>query len=98
MSFSRVRWQRDSNEPAIVMALVRAGATVVKLDTPCDLLVGFRGETYLLEVKRPPGPRGGTHNRKLSASQEKFVSMWNGAPIHVVTSAEQALDVLGVRG
>lgn len=87
---------RDRNEKQIVMALVRAGATVIRLEQPCDLLIGHKGETLLVEVKRPPGPRGGTANRTLTKSQREFVATWQGSPLHVVTSEAEALALLGV--
>jgi len=53
--------KRDVNEGDIVAGLRKVGATVDRIseeDLP-DLLVGFRGVNYLIEIKAPPGPRGG---------------------------------------
>ena len=57
---------RDQNEGPIVAALRSVGATVSRLNDPGapDLLVGFRAGTYLLEVKRPLGARGGMPERR----------------------------------
>lgn len=64
----------DANQPEIVAALEKAGASVVLLSqvgggVP-DLLVGFRGKNYLIELKRP--------GQKLRVSQKDFQSTWNG--------------------
>ena len=49
--------KRDANEKAIVQALERVGATVFRLSEPgCpDLLVGWRGQWFPLEVKAADG-------------------------------------------
>jgi hypothetical protein len=56
---------RDSNEKEIIEALKRAGASVTSLNgtgVP-DLLVGYKGATFLLEVKLPLGKQGGKQRR-----------------------------------
>lgn len=96
---------RDQNEPGIVEALRSVGASVTKLgDTGVpDLLVGFRGGTWLLEVKRPLGVRGGMPERRdheggagdMTAAQVKWWSAWKGSPAIVVRTAEEALAAIG---
>lgn len=52
---------RDANEPAIVEALVAVGASVQTLHGRSgrpDLLVGWRQENFLLEVKNPARKTG----------------------------------------
>lgn len=86
--------RRDANEPAIVKALRTCGATVVYQSANLapgipDLLVGFRGETFLLEVKMPKGA--------LTDAQVKFHANWTGSPIHIVhdeTEAERAIGAI----
>ena len=82
--------RRDDNEPEIVTALETCGARVVRLSVPGgpDLLVGFRGATFLVEVK---GPKG-----KLTDRQVKWITDWRGGPVHVVRSIDDALRVIGV--
>lgn len=82
--------RRDANEPAIVEALQRAGATVVRLALPVDLLVGYRGLWRLYEVKDGAKPKS---RRKLTDGQQDFVSLCaaRGLPVHVVETPEQAL-------
>jgi hypothetical protein len=42
---------RDANEPEIIAALEKIGCMVYCLDMPLDLLVGYRGRNFLIEVK-----------------------------------------------
>lgn len=84
--------RRDPNEAEIVAALRAVGASVTPLHEPVDLLVGFRGKNYLLEVKRPPGKYGGTSEsgQKLNKNQVKFFDEWRGQ-VRIVTSVADAL-------
>ena len=103
MSFGRAN-RRDQNEPDIVRALQGAGATVTRLDgdgVP-DLLVGFNGRSFLLEVKLPLGPRGGVHHHghkgtrgDMTAAQVKWWDAWTGEPAIVVRSPAEALAAIG---
>ena len=80
----------DTNQKPIVAALRGVGATVRPLHAVGrgvpDLLVGFRGTNYLLEVK---GRRG-----RLTADQVTFFDEWRGAA-QVVRSVDDALRVIG---
>lgn len=97
MSIARHAKQRDANEAAIVLALHAAGCLVWRLDQPVDLLVYRRRDPawFLLEVKLPPGPRGGTGSSKLTAGQRKFFAL---APHNtaVVRTPIDALEAVGV--
>lgn len=88
------RWakKRDLVEPPIVAALRAIGATVLICDHP-DLIVGYRGETFLLEVKDPSKRN---HADRLKPSQVQLFAEWQGGPLHVVESVDEALGVLGV--
>lgn len=85
----------DGNQRAVVDALRAAGCTVVSMaalgDGAPDLLVGYQGNTVLLEVKdgaqRPSA-------RKLTPLQEKWHAGWRGRPVLVVNSADEALAVI----
>jgi hypothetical protein len=101
MSIHRRAARRDANEPEIVAALKAVGATVQQLsgeDVP-DLLVGFRGGDYLLEVKRPLGPRGGhaegIKHVSLTPEQATWHAAWRGRPPVVVRSVDEALRAIG---
>jgi hypothetical protein len=89
--------RRDENEAAIVEALRKAGAYVQPIsgkDVP-DLLVGFAGKTFLFEVKRPAGKKGGTSHRNLLPGQERFHQQWRGGLVSVVRSPVDALKAIG---
>jgi hypothetical protein len=79
----------DQNQDQIVSALRAAGAYVWVIGLPVDLLVGFKGHTFLVEVKN--GPR-----KRLTALQEDFFKNWSGSTLARVDSPESALRMIGV--
>ncbi|NRB03665.1 MAG: hypothetical protein HRU30_10430 [Rhodobacteraceae bacterium] len=86
----------DDNQPEIVQALRKAGATVTPTHTAGagfpDLTVGYRGINYLIEVKdgsKPPSAR------KLTKDQQEWHVTWNGHAA-VVSNVREALAVLGI--
>lgn len=84
--------RRDSTHHEIVETLEAVGASVfdaadVGGGFP-DLVVGFRGVTYLLECK---GPKG-----KLRPSQVAFAEGWRGGPVHEVRTRAEALRAIGL--
>jgi hypothetical protein len=88
MTYARV----DTNHKEIVKALRDAGATVVSLAAMkhgCpDLLVGFEGETLLMEVKMPKG--------KFTPDQLDFIGKWKGGAVSRVDSVDAAIRALGI--
>jgi len=76
----------DGNHAEIRAALEAVGATVNEKG-PLDLLVGFRGANYLLEVKTARG--------QLRASQKSFLDRWRGQA-HIVRTVEDAFGVIGI--
>ena len=95
--------KRDANQPAIVAALKRAGASVVDLaavgkGVP-DLLVGRNGTTFLIEVK---DASQNAHHAKsednpdgeLTDLQVEFLSSWAGQRVHIVHDEREALGVV----
>ena len=87
-SLTRLAARRDENEAAIVQALRKAGATVELLSATNipDLIVGYRGQNYLLEVKTEKG--------KLKEGQKNWASHWRGQHA-VVRTVDEALQVIG---
>jgi len=83
----------DANQSAIVEALRRVGATVQILSQVghgCpDLLVGFRGRNYLIEVKNQDG-RGA----QFTPDEKNWHHEWSGT-VGVVLNIEQALEYIG---
>lgn len=85
----------DANQAEIVAALRAVGATVQPLHAVgqgCpDLLVGYRGINFLLEVKdgeKPPSAR------KLTPDQVSWHDTWRGSS-WVVMNPKMALQVIG---
>jgi hypothetical protein len=79
----------DHNQAGIVAALRAVGASVQdlhELGKGCpDLLVGYRGVNYLLEVK---GERG-----KLTPAESAWLASWAGQAV-VVETIPQALAAI----
>lgn len=86
MPMPRYAAKRDQSEPGIVSALKQAGASVWRLDTPVDLLIGIRGKTFLAEVK--------TGKAGLRIGQAEFSEQWRGNQIPVLRDPEQAVQWL----
>lgn len=89
----------DRNQVEIVKALRAVGATVQhmhQVGQGCpDLLVGYRRQTYLLEVKdgkRPPS------ERKLTPDQTNWHRVWSGLPVCIVNNVDEALRAIGAKG
>lgn len=92
----RFRAKIDANQSHIVTTLRAVGATVQSLaavgNGVPDLLVGFRGMNYLMEVKdgsKPPSAR------RLTKDQMIWHKAWNGGVV-VVTNETEALNAIGV--
>lgn len=84
----------DANQNDIVKALRDKGAyvrIVTQGDGIPDLLVGYKGVTYLLEVK--DGDKTPS-KRKLTPHEQKFFDEWTGGIVAIVTSVEDALSMI----
>ena len=79
----------DKNQEQIVLALRAVGAYVWIIGLPVDLLVGYKGHTFLVEVK--DGPR-----KRLTALQEDFFANWSGSTLARIDGPEAALRMIGV--
>ena len=79
----------DANQTAVVSALRAAGAYVWIVGLPVDLLVGYKGHTFLVEVK--DGPR-----KRLTALQQDFFDNWSGSTLTRIDGPEAALRMIGV--
>ena len=62
--------KRDANEGEVVATLRAHGLSVVPLDTPVDLLCGYGGQTWAVEVKNGKA--------KLTEAQIAFFEAWRG--------------------
>jgi hypothetical protein len=87
----------DRNQSEIVDALRQIGCTVQPLHAVgagCpDLMVGYQGKTYALEVKDGLAPPS---ERKLTAAQVVWHRDWRGH-VSVVTSVKDALEAIGIQ-
>jgi hypothetical protein len=88
----------DANQRAIVDALRRHGASVVPTHTlgrgfP-DLICGYLGVTYLLELKdgnKAPSAQA------LTDDELWFIGHWRGRPVALVRDVAEALKALGIK-
>jgi hypothetical protein len=77
----------DANQAAIVQALRDAGAYVWVIGLPVDLLVGYNGNTWLMEVKTDG-------KKKLTQLQADFFGAWIGGDLVRVESPDDALKII----
>lgn len=88
MGRGSLRWdaKRDSNQKDIVSALETIGCSVLLLhrvgDNCPDILVGYRGCNFLMEIKTEKGA--------LTEGQKEFRELWRGSTF-VVRSPEEAI-------
>lgn len=85
----------DENQREIVAALRAAGATVEPLHFVGrgfpDILVGYRGQNYLIEIKdgrKPPS------RRRLTPDERAWHGHWRGQ-VAIAESIEDALRIIG---
>ena len=80
----------DSNQAYIVEGLRAMGASVTDLHAVgkgCpDILVGYRGNTYILEIKGLEG--------RLTRPEAAWAASWTGGHYAVVRTLDQAIDVI----
>jgi hypothetical protein len=79
----------DQNQADIVEALRKAGAYVWIIGLPVDLLVGYKGHTFLVEVKNGP-------KRRLTPLQADFFESWRGGTLARIDGPDGALRMIGV--
>lgn len=93
----KFRARRDANHKEIVAAL-RMMPDVSYIDTAelgggfADLVVGRRGQTFLLEVKNPTTPYG---RQGFSKSQRAWNARWKGSLPILVRNTAEALEAIG---
>ena len=79
--------KRDMNESEIIEDLNIFGASVIQLDK-FDLIVGYLGQTHLMEVKNPD------QDWSVTPAQRKIINTWLGSPMHLITNSAQAINIL----
>jgi hypothetical protein len=81
----------DENQKQLVHTFIALGATVLNLSTVgrgCpDLLIGYRGKSVLVEIKR---------NAKASYTepQIKFMQEWRGGAVSRIDSVDAAIRLI----
>jgi len=80
----------DANQTQIVSALRAAGAYVWVIGLPVDLLCGYNGHTFLVEIKT-------NEKKKLTKLQTEFFEQWLGGTLCRIDSPEAALRMIGVK-
>ena len=80
----------DENQAAIVKALRDAGAYVWIIGLPVDILAGYRGHTWLMEIKT-------NEKKKLTKLQTDFFANWTGGTLCRIDSPDAALRAIGVK-
>jgi hypothetical protein len=80
----------DGNQALIVRQLRAVGASVLhthQLKNCFDILVGYRGRTFLMEIKA-------TEKDKLTPGEAEFKATWRGSEYHIVYTADQAIRII----
>lgn len=94
MRFAKSHHRKDANHDEIVKALEKEGFSVV--NTSCvgggfpDLVVGYLGRTFLLEIKDGSAP---LKQRALTDKEQKFHGSWGGHAA-VVSSVKEAIEAI----
>ena len=84
----------DANQPEIVAAMRQYGARVLPIHElgkgAPDVLVGFRGQNFLFEIKNGTKVPSA---RKLTEDEEEWHQNWRGQ-VTVITSVSEAIAFL----
>ena len=81
----------DANQEQIVSALRGAGAYVWIIGLPVDLLVGYKGHTFLVEIKTDS-------KKRLTKLQADFFENWHGGTLARIDNPEAALRMIQTLG
>jgi hypothetical protein len=84
----------DANQRAIMEELKKfVDISCVAIGKPLDLLIGYDGENFLIEIKNPDGKdrRGPSWESQLA-----FMGQWRGSS-HVCSSFEEVLAAIHYR-
>lgn len=95
MAPRRITHRKDANHAEIVRGLRDAGLHVVdtsSLGLFVDAIVAFNGTWHVLEIKNPETSYG---RAGLNANQQALATAAGSAPVHVVSSVEEALKAIG---
>ena len=87
----------DGNQNEVVKNLRKVPGVTVAITSMVgggfpDIVVGYRGENLLIELKDPSQPKSA---RKLTKPEQKFHDTWMGS-YYVCETATEILELLGV--
>jgi hypothetical protein len=80
----------DANQALIVRHLRAVGASVLhlhQLKNCFDILVGYRGRTFIMEIKT-------SEKEQLTPGEAKFRDEWRGSEYHIVYTPAQAIRII----
>lgn len=81
----------DANQKDIVKALEQIpGVQVAEIGKPLDLLIGYAGINFIVEIKNPDG------KDRVNADQAEFIEAWPGRTPEVARSLDEVLQIIGV--
>lgn len=95
--YKRFGRKQDANQNDIKWALEAIGCVVFCIEEPFDLLVDFRGDWFVIEVKNPETNARRKGGSKLTEVQEQILALLS-APVHVVETAKEAIDAVSGNG
>lgn len=84
----------DANQTEIVEALRKVGAkvrSVAQIKNAFDILVFYRGQTFIVEIKKPKA--------KLTEGEEQFKEMVEsvGVKYWIIRTVDEALEMIQVK-
>lgn len=95
MRISKYGAKRDANHREIVEAFEKMGIDVLDLADQgggCpDLVIGCFKKNHLVEIKNKKTSYG---RRGLNKLQKEWASRWQGSPVHIVTSVDEAVALI----
>lgn len=90
----RTAARTDSNHKEIVEGLRKYGASILgvhQLKNCFDILVGYKGKDYIMEIKNGKNPPS---KNKLTKGEQQFRNNWKGGKYNIVYSLEDAIKVI----
>lgn len=97
MSWSNYRKSVDKVQLQIVNDLKKMGISVLPINCEIDLVIGYNGKNYLIEVKDPEyisKKTGKILQSAFTESQKKLMSEWLGDAIYAVTSSSEIIEII----
>jgi hypothetical protein len=90
--------RRDTNEPAVIDALKSiSGLTIIMTDA-VDLIIGYKGRNYLIELKAESSiskKTGKVLESRIQESQKTLRKEWRGQYL-ITASLDEILKEIGV--